>query len=704
MGYVNKICLSATTDPNNERQYIPVTTHLIEPTLYFDTVYDSSENNYSLSNKGDFDPVNGVVIQIKINDTNSIETPTKLENHIIYWKINGNATDVMSLNTNTIYNLLYKEEENETGKWYLINNSVSCIGIDNTNDNEYPILLKHSSDTNNETNIVNFINDATNKITANPSTGTITAKQFSGAFTGTASTATQLANARSLWGNSFDGSADIDSTLILKNQDVTIDTSSNNGVTSSSKYQGVSFRDNNNVMYGECYNAADTNGTVRVYLNTKNTKTDGTTVSNQLGVGVKKDGTKYYSVSDAAAFRSAISAPSITGANASGTWDIDISGAANSALAVSRTNTTLNATKAKNNLSSDMNQNVIWMSDTNDTGVARVSVYAFADTDKKIGLRLQARNYNSSTSAWGSYGGISIWANNDGTFTYNVSSSANFRSAIGAGTSNLTIGTTSTTAAAGDHTHSYLPLSGGQINGNVYLIDNDLVKGTAPSETISTRFISFQDKNNDTATTTRAGLIGTWVTSAKVVSTRIYAYAWTKDSATNGYFAAGYNTADSVARTYTNCKVYGAVWNDYAEYRQGDIIEGGYCVTETPSGVMTKSTERLQPGCRVTSDTFGFAIGETKECKTPIAVSGRVLVYTARPREEFPLGAAVCSAPDGKVDLMTREEIKEYPERIIGTVSEIPNYEIWYGGNSGLPEEETPTPVMVNGRIWIYIK
>jgi len=138
-----------------------------------------------------------------------------------------------------------------------------------------------------------------------------------------------------------------------------------------------------------------------------------------------------------------------------------------------------------------MNQNVIWMSDTNDTGVARVSVYAFADTDKKIGLRLQARNYNSSTSAWGSYGGISIWANNDGTFTYNVSSSANFRSAIGAGTSNLTIGTTSTTAAAGDHTHSYLPLSGGQINGNVYLIDNDLVKGTAPSETISTRFISF---------------------------------------------------------------------------------------------------------------------------------------------------------------------------------------------------------------------
>ena len=42
---------------------------------------------------------------------------------------------------------------------------------------------------------------------------------------------------------------------------------------------------------------------------------------------------------------------------------------------------------------------------------------------------------------------------------------------------------------------------------------------------------------------------------------------------------------------------------------------------------------------------------------------------------------------------MTREEIKEYPERIIGTVSEIPNYEEWGTGK-----------VKVNGRIWIRIR
>jgi hypothetical protein len=42
---------------------------------------------------------------------------------------------------------------------------------------------------------------------------------------------------------------------------------------------------------------------------------------------------------------------------------------------------------------------------------------------------------------------------------------------------------------------------------------------------------------------------------------------------------------------------------------------------------------------------------------------------------------------------MTRREIIMYPERIIGTVSEIPEYERWGEGN-----------VLVDGRIWISIK
>ena len=74
-------------------------------------------------------------------------------------------------------------------------------------------------------------------------------------------------------------------------------------------------------------------------------------------------------------------------------------------------------------------------------------------------------------------------------------------------------------------------------------------------------------------------------------------------------------------------------------------------------------------------------MGMTDEAKTPIAVAGRVLAYTYRPREEYHAGMAVCSAPGGTVDIMSREEIRDYPDCIIGIVSEIPNYEVWGSDN-----------------------
>ena len=149
-------------------------------------------------------------------------------------------------------------------------------------------------------------------------------------------------------------------------------------------------------------------------------------------------------------------------------------------------------------------------------------------------------------------------------------------------------------------------------------------------------------------------------------------------------------------------RAYQAVWNDYAEFRQGDTIEPGRVVIEQKNGIMTMAQERLAPGAKIISDTYGQAMGETKKAKTPIAVSGRVLVYPFKDRNEYELGAAVCAAPGGTVDIMTREEIREYPERIIGTVSEIPNYDIWHcGGDTQQgPREE----VKVNGRIWVYVR
>lgn len=140
-------------------------------------------------------------------------------------------------------------------------------------------------------------------------------------------------------------------------------------------------------------------------------------------------------------------------------------------------------------------------------------------------------------------------------------------------------------------------------------------------------------------------------------------------------------------------KVYGAVWNDYAEYRSTSTVNPGQCVVETGLGDLVQSTKRLQPGANIVSDTFGFAIGETEQTKTPIAVSGRVLAYPYEDRDSYQAGDPVCSGPNGTISKMTREEVREYPDRIVGTVSEIPEYETWGTEN-----------VKVNGRIWIKVK
>lgn len=139
--------------------------------------------------------------------------------------------------------------------------------------------------------------------------------------------------------------------------------------------------------------------------------------------------------------------------------------------------------------------------------------------------------------------------------------------------------------------------------------------------------------------------------------------------------------------------ITGAVWNDYAEYREADTTEPGRVVCEYGDDTLKMATERLQPGANVVSDTFGFAIGETETAKTPIAVAGRVLVYTFEDRNTYQPGDAVCAAPNGTVSKMSREEIINYPERIVGTVSAVPTYEIW-GEND----------VSVNGRIWIKVR
>lgn len=142
--------------------------------------------------------------------------------------------------------------------------------------------------------------------------------------------------------------------------------------------------------------------------------------------------------------------------------------------------------------------------------------------------------------------------------------------------------------------------------------------------------------------------------------------------------------------------VTGAVWNDYAEYRESDCQEFGRVLMEKGDDSLTVTNERLSHFAGISSDTWGFSQGETEKAKTPIAVAGRVLAYPYQNRNNYKPGDCVCAAPGGTVDIMAREEIIKYPDRIVGTVSCVPDYEDWGGGDR--------PPVKVNGRIWIKIK
>ena len=137
-----------------------------------------------------------------------------------------------------------------------------------------------------------------------------------------------------------------------------------------------------------------------------------------------------------------------------------------------------------------------------------------------------------------------------------------------------------------------------------------------------------------------------------------------------------------------NGVLMGAAWNDIAEFRRGEGAPG-MVVCEHDDGHVRQCETDLAAGALIVSDTYGLTIGRSAEATVPIAIAGRVLVY--HNGEEMHAGDAVCAAYKGCVRRMTREEIKEYPDRIVGYVSEIPSYNSWNG-------------IEVNGRIWVRVK
>lgn len=243
-------------------------------------------------------------------------------------------------------------------------------------------------------------------------------------------------------------------------------------------------------------------------------------------------------------------------------------------------------------------------------------------------------------------------------------------------------------AAAADHSHSYLPLSGGTLTGNL------IVQGTINS---SNRIGSIGFDATDANGLRIAQASSTNTKSVLLRNDGNYFWTLCCDSTGGWYTPTGGDNPSRMDLTtgYTYfSKVYGAVWNDFAEFRISDCLEPGRVVCENGDDTLSIAIKRLQPGANIISDTYGFAIGETDEAKCPIAVSGRVLAYGYEDRDEFKLniGRPVCAGPNGTVSIMTDDEYKNYGYCAIGTISAVPDYEEWGTGK-----------IKVNNRIWIKV-
>lgn len=192
------------------------------------------------------------------------------------------------------------------------------------------------------------------------------------------------------------------------------------------------------------------------------------------------------------------------------------------------------------------------------------------------------------------------------------------------------------------------------------------------------------------------GLTYTEVNDITAVVNQSTSYLPLTGGTLSGDLTIGRSNETQNLRVYGNItgdRVYGAVWNDYAEYRAGEqnYIKPGLCVVETGSNDEVRlSAGRLQSCGYIVSDTFGFSIGKTTRNNTPVAVSGRVLAYTELPPDQYKIGDVMCTGPDGKLSKMTFDEIVMYPDKIIGIICGIPEYTQWNN-------------ISVNNRVWVKI-
>ena len=263
---------------------------------------------------------------------------------------------------------------------------------------------------------------------------------------------------------------------------------------------------------------------------------------------------------------------------------------------------------------------------------------------------------------------------------------------------NLTTKIDTLVQKSGDTMEGNLAISTG--GAKLTLNNANLERGTIPTSDLASYMLYYNDKDEKNLAYLRTYRYASGKNFFQITACDTSKADLVTNRFTIGFDVDGtkYIQSDAQTGTFSSMeatfsKAHGAVWNDYAEFRSSEVLEPGRVIVETGKGNLVLATERLQPGANIISDTYGFSIGETEECRCPIAVSGRVLAYTYEDRDSYEAGDPVCAGPNGTVSKMSREEVREWPDRIIGTVSEIPTYETWGSGN-----------VEVKNRIWVKVR
>ena len=147
--------------------------------------------------------------------------------------------------------------------------------------------------------------------------------------------------------------------------------------------------------------------------------------------------------------------------------------------------------------------------------------------------------------------------------------------------------------------------------------------------------------------------------------------------------------------TLTASRVYGAVFNDYAEYRLclEDILPGHIVVEDDNLDIVRLCNQRNpKKKMFVVSDTYGYCMGDSKN-SVPISLSGRVLVCFNGNRDKLRVGDYLGCDKDGKARKISRLRAFFNPRAVLGRVSHIPQADDIWGTNN----------TEVNGRIWVNL-